>query len=237
MDFDKFYKYIELLDDNTSIGIHAIMKDKEDTTDLSTIDIGKAIMEEGLRLYNWDGILNTVKMYGRVCDLSRTNLKKIYNHIVNLGKTEELALLLFGFPEEITNSENEKFYLGYYNDEAYEYFKNYKKTGCNLPLNHLCERIQFIPKEFIIGCITKKKDDQEIKFTVNKQYHEFNNDQKFYDNLYNALRDKNVVNIADWYDNLGLLAQYNLDFNLILQQYGDYINNKGKTKTKKNSYN
>lgn len=61
MDFDKFYKYIKLLEDNTSIGIHLIMKDKKDNTDLSTIDVGKTIMEQGLKLYNWDGILNIVK--------------------------------------------------------------------------------------------------------------------------------------------------------------------------------
>ena len=237
MDFNKFYEYIGLLDNNTSIGIHLIMKDKKDNTDLSTIDVGKTIMEQGLKLYNWDGILNIVKMWGRVSDLSRTDLKKLYNYILNLDKHEELALLLFGFPEEITNSENESFYLGYYNDQTNEYFKNYKETGCNLPLNNLCERIQFIPKEFIIGCITKEKDDSKVRLIVNKHYHEFSTDKTFYDNLYKALREKNVVNIADWYDNLGLLAQYNLDFNLILQQYGDYINNKGKTKTKKNSYN
>ena len=68
-------------------------------------------------------------MWGRVSDLSCTDLKKLYNYILNLGKHKELAILLFGFPEEITNSENESFYLGYYNDQTNEYFKNFKQMN------------------------------------------------------------------------------------------------------------
>ena len=214
MNFNEFYNMIKSLDPNTSIGVHGV---KVNT--LSNEDISKKIIDNGLNIYNWGGLLSTIKMYGRVKDLSDDDIKDIYNYSYGINENGKIVNFVFGFPEIITNSNNKSFYLGYYN----KYDEGETIAGSNLPLNNLFDKTRLIPSDFIIGSVIQKENIENIDFIMNNKFYGFNNNQDFYDNLFNELKKHNILNFIEAYEYLDLLSQYGIDFKLIKDQYEEYL--------------
>ncbi len=234
IDFNEFCKIIKSLDDNMSIGIHGIGNNRiEKNNDLSIDEIGSKITNTGLELHGWGGLLSSVKMFGRVKDLDKNDLQRIYNYIWQFGNNGEIVNILFGFPEIITNSEGNEFYLGYYNqDNVVGFAKGHDQAGDNLPLNKLFEHLKLIPNDFIIGCIKSKQNNPNSEFKINRNFYWFQNNQAFYDKLYNLLENANIINPIYYVKYQNLYAKYNMS-GLLLKQYKEYLSNHNEIK---NSY-
>ena len=229
MTYIEFCNLIKSLNPNTSIGVHGI-----NTNTLSKGSVGKEIIKTGLNLTNWGGILSSIKMYGRVKDLSEQDLLNIYNYAYGVGNNEEVENILFGFPEVITNSDNKDFYLGYYNRYDLGYAKGQKEAGADLPLNQLFDKMHIIPNSFIIGLFNSQNNNQSINFSLNNYFYEFQNNPIFFDSLFNALKDNKIINIIDYYKYKDMLKEWGLDNTLIMKQYEEYLSQIEEKIPKKN---
>ena len=219
MNFEKFCEMIKSLDANMSIGIHGVKK-----LSLSQDNISNRIMNEGLELQGWGGILSSVIMFGKIKDLSSNDLRNLYNYAYGIGNKGEITNVLFGFPEIITNSQGKDFYLGYYSQKNINgYAKGQEKAGSDLPLNILFDMKHHIPNDFIIGCIKTNANNPNINFISNSSFYGFSNNQLFYDKLYKELADNQIVNPVEYHKNIELFKRFGIPGGLGVEQYEEYL--------------
>ena len=224
MSFEEFRQYIKSLDENMSIGIHGV---KEETL-LKEPDIAEKVLSEGLELKGWGGILSSVKMFGRVKDLGDADIKRIYQYAYGIGDDGNIINFLFGFPEIITNSNDEEFYLGHFVES--ELGKDEKRAGSELPLNVLCDAKHHISNKFIIGCIISQSNVSTIDLHENPCFYgNSKNVQPFYDELFSSLEEEKIPNPKDMIKYQEVYAKYGLPIeeNLGTQQYQQYLQEKG----------
>ena len=227
INFEEFCKIIKSFDGNMTIGIHGIGKDRIDKNkSLSLDEIGNDIMRNGFELHGWGGLLNSIKMFGRVKELGKNDLRRLYDYVWQFGDNGEIVNVLFGFPEIITNSAGDEFYLGYYNqEEVVGYAKGQKEAGDDLPLNKLFDEMRLVPNNFVIGCLKAKQDSPNSELVVNKNFYWLRNNQSFYDDLFNALINAGIPNPIEFEKYKELYTKYNMDGGLALKQYQEYLNN------------
>ena len=225
MSFEEFRDFIKSLDQNMSIGVHGV---KEETL-LNEPDIAEKVLSKGLELKGWGGILSSVKMFGRVKDLGDADIKRIYQYAYGIGDDGNIINFLFGFPETITNSNGEEFYLGHFVEN--EIGKGQKNAGSELPLNVLCDEKRHISNKFVIGCIISPFNVRTIELRENPCFYGNSEDvQPFYDELFSDLEAKNIPNPKEMFEYSDVYAKHGIstEDDLGVQQYEQHHQEKGE---------
>ena len=226
MNFEEFCAFIKSLDGNMSIGVHGV---KEETL-LNEPEIVEKVLSKGLELKSWGGILSSIRMFGQVKDLGTADLEEIYKYTYGVGRRGEIVNFLFGFPEVITNSQKEEYFLGHYINSSKG--KDDPNAGLDLPLNALCDDERLVPREFIIGTIVFQDFLPRPTVTKNPNFYgELSPEmtQKFHDNLYDALQRKmSIANPKDMYENPDIYSKHgiNVEETIGYQQYVAYLRQK-----------
>ena len=226
MSFEEFCAFIKSLDGNMSIGVHGV---KEETL-LKEPNIVEKVLSEGLTLKSWGGILSSVRMFGQVKDLGTADLRDIYDYTYGVGRKGEIINFLFGFPEVITNSQNEEYFLGHYINSPKG--KDDPNAGMDLPLNVLCNKNRSIPSDFIIGSVVFQNFLPRPKITINPSFYgELSPEmtQKFYDDLFDKVKNNPTISSPmDMYLYKDVYTKHGTDVenSVGYQQYVAYLRQK-----------
>jgi hypothetical protein len=172
MSLDEFIELFLSIPENYSIGIHGI------TSSDNHIDVANSIMNNGLILNGWGGILSSVEMFGRLKNMDDRDKKKLLNYFYgNVDSENKFVNVLFAFPQTLKDYDNKEYFLGYFKKTS-GYAKGVDEAGDGLPLNRMAEADSLISKEFIVGYIIKKCDSNYFEFVKNDSFIGFMNDGK-----------------------------------------------------------
>ena len=145
-----------------SIGIHGISR----TNDY--VEAAKSILNEGLKLYDWGGILRSVMMLGRLKNMDDRDKRKLFNYFYDGPDCDGRYVdVVFAFPKTLKDFDDKEYYLGFFKKVSSGYGKGIDAAGAGLPLNMMAEADHLVPREFIVGYMVHKCNSEYFEFVPN----------------------------------------------------------------------
>ena len=208
MSLDEFIELFLSIPENYSIGIHGI------TSSDNHIDVANSIMNNGLMLNGWGGILSSVEMFGRLKNMDDRDKKKLLNYFYGKVDSEnKFVNVLFAFPQTLKDYDNKEYFLGYFKKTS-GYAKGVDEAGDGLPLNRMAEADSLIPKEFIVGYMVQQLNSPYFQFVKNDSFIGFmslGKQKEYFESIKNRLindfnmTDKDgIVMVTTFFKNCGM---------------------------------
>ena len=111
MSLDEFIELFFQIPEDYSVGVHGVTKSD------NMIDTADCIMDKGLAIHGWGGLLSNVKMYGQMKNFNDFWFGKLVNYFYGQTDCNEIFTnILFAFPETCTESTSivpREFIFGY----------------------------------------------------------------------------------------------------------------------------
>ena len=145
-----------------SIGVHGISGENVSET-------VKQILEKGIEIRGWGGILSTVQMHSTLERMSENEIRDIENYRYFVDSNGNWANVIVAVPETIKINDD-IYFLGHYSYDSNFAQKGDSKSGAFLPFSKYTSMINMIPKEFIVGVIYGNYNDNKIEFIQNPDF-------------------------------------------------------------------
>ncbi len=225
MKLDEFIELFFKIPEDYSIGVHGVTRSD------NMIDTADCIMDKGLYIHGWGGLLSNVKMFGQLRDVNDFLLEKIVNYFYGQTDCNEIYTnILFAIPETFTDRDGKKYFLGHFNRNT-GYAKGDDKAGDSLPVNMMTESTGVVPKEFIFGYTIHRLNSDDFRFILNPDFVGFMSDDKkseVFESIKDKLIDAGMLDEENYFKVISTLQSFGLDIEEYHKQMLKYYEEKGK---------
>ena len=152
----------EIIPSDYSIGIHGISGE-------NPLEKAKQILENGIKINGWGGILSTAQMHSVLSLLSPEERKSIKEYRYSFDSNGNWANIIVAVPETIKIIDD-TYFLGHYNNCSHSFQKGDDKSGAYLPVTKYTAAIGMVPKEFIVGIAYGNLNSGAINFIPNSEF-------------------------------------------------------------------
>ena len=224
MSLDEFIELFFQIPEDYSVGVHGVTKSD------NMIDTADCIMDKGLAIHGWGGLLSNVKMYGQMKDLNDFWFGKIVNYFYGQTDCNEIFTnILFAFPETFTDSNGKEYFLGHFNRNT-GYAKGDDEAGDSLPINMMTESTNTVPREFIFGYTINRLNSDDFRFVLNPNFIGFKSNEfktEFFESIKDKLIDAGLLDKDNYFEVISKLQSFGLDIEEYHKQMIKYYEEKG----------